>query len=157
MMRTYLYVLKLRDNCYYVGSTKDPSNRFKQHQSGIGAAWTKEHPPVGGKEILLKPVNGVMVGLEEDKLVKEMMIKYGVDNVRGGSYSNIDLEYNIYDSLLKEIFHAQGVCLRCGRGSHWVNNCYAKTDVYGNELFDYEDTDSNGSDYEDMDSNKSEL
>ena len=146
-MDTYLYVLKLRDNCYYVGATKDPSNRFRQHRDGFGAAWTREHPPVGGKEILLKPVKGwEMVGFEEDKLVKEMMIKYGVDNVRGGSYSNVVLEGDVYESLLKEIFHAKGVCLRCGRGSHWVKNCYAKTDIYGNELLDREDTESDDSD-----------
>tara|TARA_B100001287_G_scaffold261062_1_gene249738 strand:- start:292 stop:741 length:450 start_codon:yes stop_codon:yes gene_type:complete len=139
---TYLYVLKLKDNCYYVGSTKDPSKRFKQHQSGIGAAWTSLHPPVGEKEIMLKTVNGwEMVGFEEDKLVKELMIKHGVNNVRGGSYSNIHLDDDVHDMLLNEIFHAQGACLRCGRKSHWVQDCYARTDVYGNELYETDSDD----------------
>jgi GAG-polyprotein viral zinc-finger len=27
-----------------------------------------------------------------------------------------------------------GECYRCGRDSHWKPDCYARTDVYGNEL-----------------------
>ena len=29
------------------------------------------------------------------------------------------------------MFHANKRCLRCGRDSHWVNNCYAKTNIFG--------------------------
>jgi hypothetical protein len=32
-----------------------------------------------------------------------------------------------------------GACHRCGRTSHWVADCYAKTDTDGNELSDNED------------------
>ena len=43
-----LYVLKLEDNCYYVGITSNtPEYRFKQHQAKfMGAAWTKKHRPI---------------------------------------------------------------------------------------------------------------
>lgn len=27
-----------------------------------------------------------------------------------------------------------GACYRCGRGSHWSPDCYARTDIDGNEL-----------------------
>lgn len=26
-------------------------------------------------------------------------------------------------------------CHRCGREGHWVNECYAKTNIYGDRLF----------------------
>jgi len=29
---------------------------------------------------------------------------------------------------------AYGECYRCGRSSHWVADCYARTDSDGNEL-----------------------
>jgi len=29
-----------------------------------------------------------------------------------------------------------GACHRCGRTSHWVADCYAKTDADGNDLSD---------------------
>ena len=32
-----------------------------------------------------------------------------------------------------------GVCYRCGRASHYSNNCYAKTDADGNDLSDEEE------------------
>jgi hypothetical protein len=35
----------------------------------------------------------------------------------------------------------QNVCYRCGRSNHYANNCYAKTDVDGNELESDSDTD----------------
>ena len=34
-----------------------------------------------------------------------------------------------------------GACYRCGRKSHWADNCYARTHVTGEELSDSEDED----------------
>ena len=45
-----LYVLKLKDDCWYVGISKDPINRIGQHQGGTGSAWCKKHKPLGGEE-----------------------------------------------------------------------------------------------------------
>lgn len=41
------YVLKLQDNKYYVGRTmKTLDDRFVEHLTGIGSAWTKKYPPL---------------------------------------------------------------------------------------------------------------
>lgn len=45
-MKDYCYVLKLEDNCYYVGYTCDIVGRLKTHWSGLGARWTRLHKPL---------------------------------------------------------------------------------------------------------------
>lgn len=127
----YLYVNQLQHGCYYIGTTDDPDNRYTQHDTGKGCHWTRIHPPI--KQILLKEISG-LAGLEEDKVTKEFMIRYGIDKVRGGSYSQVKLTDNMIENLRHEMWHAKGRCLRCGRKSHWAKNCFAKTDIYGNEL-----------------------
>eukprot|EP00961_Rhodomonas_salina_P229924 3107282-Rhodomonas_salina.1 len=39
-------------------------------------------------------------------------------------------------SLQAEIDHASGCCMRCGRDSHWVGDCFAKTHVNGQVIGD---------------------
>jgi hypothetical protein len=59
------------------------------------------------------------------------MEKYGIDNVRGGTYSNVVLDANCIAVLEKEIRHSNNLCVRCGRGTHFVKDCYATTDSDG--------------------------
>ena len=37
---------------------------------------------------------------------------------------------------------SHGKCYRCGRSGHWANNCYARTDVDGDELDSDDDYES---------------
>ena len=41
-----LYVLKLEENKYYVGITRDLDERLRLHREGEGAKWTMLYPPV---------------------------------------------------------------------------------------------------------------
>jgi hypothetical protein len=63
------------------------------------------------------------------------MLEHGIDNVRGGSYSNVNLTEQQRDSLTKELRTAQNACFKCGRKGHFAKDCYAKTDVDGKSLF----------------------
>ena len=47
----YVYVLKLQDECLYVGYTANPEIRLATHFLGRGAQWTVLHKPVGIKNI----------------------------------------------------------------------------------------------------------
>jgi len=41
-----MYILQCSDGSYYVGSTNDLTRRVEEHQSGIGANYTKRRLPV---------------------------------------------------------------------------------------------------------------
>ena len=128
-MSTNIYILKLQDNNYYVGKAKDVNKRFQEHISGNGSSWTKKYKPIE----IVKVINNCSP-FEEDKQVKELMSLHGIDKVRGGSYTKIELTKEEKDILQKEIWAAKDVCTRCGNSNHFVKDCYAKTDCFGNKI-----------------------
>ncbi len=130
-MSTNIYILKLTDNKYYVGKTKDVNKRFQEHLSGSGSNWTQLYKPLE----ILKIIRNISP-FEEDKQVKELMSIYGIDNVRGGSYSKIQLSQEEKQTLQKEIWGAYDLCIRCGYDSHFVKDCYAEIDINGNKIDD---------------------
>ena len=46
MAKGYMYILKCSDDTYYTGSTKSIERRYKEHQRGNGAIYTKKRLPV---------------------------------------------------------------------------------------------------------------
>lgn len=40
-----LYLLECEDGSYYAGITTDLERRFSEHLAGIGARYTRAHPP----------------------------------------------------------------------------------------------------------------
>ncbi|HBZ87031.1 MAG TPA: hypothetical protein DEO67_07825 [Candidatus Edwardsbacteria bacterium] len=42
----YMYILKCNDGTYYTGSTVNLKKRLNEHQSGVGANYTKKRLPV---------------------------------------------------------------------------------------------------------------
>jgi hypothetical protein len=59
-------------------------------------------------------------------IVKQYMSNYGIENVRGGTYSTIKLTDSVINFLQKEILHANNLCFNCGESGHYVNNCNEK-------------------------------
>jgi hypothetical protein len=59
---------------------------------------------------------------------------FGIDNVRGGTYCNVVLSKHQIDLLNKELCTTSNTCYRCGRNTHYANNCYATTHINGNVL-----------------------
>jgi predicted GIY-YIG superfamily endonuclease len=123
----HIYILRLKEGKYYIGKTKNVDKRWNEHITGDGSGWTKKYKPIS----LIKTIISTSY-FDEDKYVKEYMAKYGIDNVRGGTYSNIDLDDNTISVLEKEIRHSKNLCTRCGRNTHFIKDCYAKTDNNGN-------------------------
>ena len=69
------------------------------------------------------------------------MAKYGTENVRGGSYVQLDLDDFQKETLNREKWGAKDLCKQCGRSGHFVKDCYATKDVSGNAIV-YEEDDS---------------
>lgn len=154
-----LYVLQLENDKWYIGkTTRDLSDRYFEHLTGAGSSWTQKYRPID-LHLAIKDVDE----FEEDKQTKIFMKQYGINNVRGGSYTEFILpEYQLM-ALRKELstandtcfkcgskdhyayqcnvknmrvdkYNETNCCYRCGRDSHWANNCFAKTNVYGNSI-----------------------
>lgn len=45
-MKGYMYILKCANDLYYTGSTNNIEKRILEHQSGLGANFTRKHLPV---------------------------------------------------------------------------------------------------------------
>ncbi len=114
-----LYVLLHGDNKYYVGVTSNFDRRLQAHTSARGSAWTTLHQPII-RVVQLVPLQHV---LDEDNTVKQLMMAHGIDNVRGGSYSQINLTSAQKSTLQTEFNHAKNKCLSCGKSGHYANQC----------------------------------
>jgi hypothetical protein len=140
-----VFVLELEHNKYYVGKSYEEDFCLDKHFNGNEIRWTQLHKPLKIDE-LIKNCDS----FDEDKYVLEYMEKYGVKNVRGGTYNqakltkknkitinrilDIDQDCNSDDDegydIIKEDYIVKDddeMCYRCGRKGHLVEKCYAKT------------------------------
>ena len=130
-MSTTIYILRLVSDKYYVGKSNHPSQRYKEHLAGTGSAWTRRYQPIGVERIIQNASP-----FDEDKYTKMYMAKYGINNVRGGSYVEMVLDDDQLQALHREIWGAQNKCTRCGRGGHFVQDCFASHNINGDTLDD---------------------
>jgi hypothetical protein len=115
----YIYTLQLNQGKYYVGKTSNPNFRIKSHFNSEGSEWTKIYKP----EKLLELIKGD--DYDEDKYTKIYMDKYGIDNVRGGSYTSIILDKETKKLLEKNSNSTNNRCFKCGKEGHFATNCWS--------------------------------
>lgn len=113
-----IYVLELENKKYYVGKTKNLDFRINQHFSEHGSEWTKKHRPVK----ILTIINNCD-DWDENKWTLIIMSKYGIENVRGGSWSQIDLSEDEVKNISNMISGCQDKCFGCGENTHFVKEC----------------------------------
>ncbi len=116
-----IYALKLEKGKYYVGKTdrfEGAEIRFQEHLSGRGSEWTKMYKPIS----IIETYEHYST-FEEDVLTKKYMMKYGIENVRGGSYTKIDLEEWQVKSLEHEFKSVNDKCFKCGKNGHFAKHC----------------------------------
>ena len=132
MSKTNIYILRLKGGKFYIGKSDNIMIRYKEHLEGTGSSWTKLHKPIAIEKIVENTSN-----FDEDKYTKEYMAKYGIDNVRGGTYVSTILDDFQIETLNREIWGAQNKCTRCGRPGHFVKDCFANSTI-NSEVFDSE-------------------
>jgi hypothetical protein len=113
-----VYVLKLQRNKFYVGITNDLKSRLTAHTGGYGAQWTKLYPPMS----IFERIDDADL-FDEDKYVIKYMALHGVENVRGGSYSQLKLDPVQIKNIRIQIANVTNSCFRCGSSEHFAKNC----------------------------------
>lgn len=89
-----VYVLRLEDECWYVGTTIDLARRIEQHERREGSRFTKQH-----RVIKLHHYIEVSTGFspgEETRKTAELMYEHGVNKVRGALFI-ADYDYTLDD------------------------------------------------------------
>ena len=124
---TLIYVLGLKNNKYYIGRTdKKVEDRFKEHISGFGSEWTNIYEPLEIVETLPNADD-----YDEDKYTKKYMDLYGINNVRGGSYTSIELPDYQIKALQMELCTSKNKCFNCLGIGHFADQCTAMVDING--------------------------
>ncbi|QKF94298.1 GIY-YIg endonuclease [Fadolivirus algeromassiliense] len=118
-MVKYLYILRLTDGKYYIGTTnREPNARIVEHFQNNGSHWTKKYKPIEVIEIYENPDM-----FDEDKFTKKYMSQYGIDNVRGGTYLQTILPDYQLMSLQQELCTSQDKCFKCQQSGHFLKEC----------------------------------
>jgi predicted GIY-YIG superfamily endonuclease len=150
-----IYILELQENKWYIGKTyKKVKERFQEHLDGKGSSWTSKYKPIKIHHTI--DTCGHVKGAEywqENALTLEYMEEYGIENVRGGSYTNVVLypeqlryldlvtnpdnffegKLNCYiDDDTKELYKAYknmeqdekyNCCYKCFSKTHFAKDC----------------------------------
>jgi predicted GIY-YIG superfamily endonuclease len=118
-MGRIIYTLLLENKKYYIGKTNRLiGSRINEHFYNYGSEWTKMYKPIQVLEILENASE-----YDEDKYTKIYMKKYGIENVRGGSYTQINLHDYQLKALQNEFRTSDDSCFKCGNKGHFSKEC----------------------------------
>jgi hypothetical protein len=125
----YVYVLELEQDKYYVGRSSKPLNRTGEHLVSTlfsdskmsGSGWTGMYHP-----LRILDVDTAYDEFDEDRFTLKYMKEKGIDNVRGGSFCELNLSRENVVTLEKMLAGAEDRCYYCGADDHYISDCPQK-------------------------------
>jgi predicted GIY-YIG superfamily endonuclease len=114
----FIYTLQLEQGKYYIGKTNNPKFRLENHFNSNGSEWTKIYKPIKLLELIPNCDD-----YDENKFTEKYMDKYGINNVRGGSFVSIKLNKATKDILTQKSYGTNDKCFVCGKGGHFAKEC----------------------------------
>ncbi len=115
----YVYIIQLKNNKFYVIK----SNKLLESLEFNNIEWLYYNPIINLQE--LTEIRIFETDINEDDIVLELMQKYGVNNVRGGTFITLNISvgntFNIINKLKKEL----NKCYLCAK-NHQVTDCKLK-------------------------------
>lgn len=93
-----IYILGLEEEKYFVGTTTNSYFTLKSYLNNNKAAWTQKYKPLRVTRFIEDCYD-----YEEDIVTLNLMKLYGIANVRGGSYSNVNLDKATLDIIKQKI------------------------------------------------------
>jgi len=134
----FIYTIQLEKGKYYIGKTNNPQFRLESHFNSNGSEWTKIYKPL--RVIEVKPNCD---DYDEDKITRQYMDKYGINNVRGGSFVSVKLDKSTIDTLKKMSNGINNRCFVCGKSGHFAKYCQENEEVWETCSDDDDDDDDN--------------
>lgn len=113
-----IYILKCQEEKYYVGKSTNINKRLKQHFKNKGSMWTRLYKPLQIYEIRRNCDD-----FDEEKITLQYMKKFGINNVRGGSYTRLHLSKYELNHLIRLIRSSEDRCFVCGSQDHFAKHC----------------------------------
>ena len=114
----FIYVLQLEKEKYYIGKTNNPQFRLESHFNSNGSEWTKTYKPLQVLEL-----KSNCDDYDEDKITRQYMDKYGIDNVRGGSFVSMTLDKSTIQLLTQMNNGTNDKCFICQKSGHFAKEC----------------------------------
>jgi len=105
---TSFFLIELEHGKFFAGESTDPWKTMEEHREVIaGITWTQIHRPV-----ILREIVSVAEKENVNEYVRQAMLQYGVENVRGGAWSEPRLTDKDRQQLSMELPRQRG-CAVC--------------------------------------------
>lgn len=115
------YILKLKNDKYYIGESTNVKKRIWVHKNNSGSAWTKKYDYI---ETINTPKINDNINFNELIHTLHMMKQYGIENVRGSMFTSpFPLSTNekiIAAQLYADLYN---LCRKCGGENHFITQC----------------------------------
>ena len=96
--KTNIYILKLEKEKYYIGTTNNKYFTLQSYLNNNNAAWTRKYKPLK----VIRFIEDCYI-YEENIVTLNIMKLYGVANVRGGSYTAVNLDKSTLDTIAQQL------------------------------------------------------